>query len=159
MARAIELTAKPTLAAAVAAAIAYGSLALTAFRGFRQFGEVGGVGMILCWAATYIYCPALIHLTERLFHGRPRGHTMSSGSLTTAAAVLLRNPRPVMTVVVGVTALAAWTLAPVLRSPFEYDFSEAAEPAQPQAGGRRPLRSGRPNLPAGSRASWRRDPA
>src|SRR5450432_3196075 len=62
---AILHTAKPTLAAAIAAAVAYGSLALTAFRGFQQFGEVGGLGMLLCWLAAYSYCPALVHWIER----------------------------------------------------------------------------------------------
>jgi predicted RND superfamily exporter protein len=124
LARAIENTAKPTLAAALAAAIAYGSLALTTFRGFRQFGEVGGVGMLLCWAATYSYCPALIHFAERLARPRPRGRSVSSGALLPLAGALLRNRRSLTAVVIGATTLAAWSLAPVLRSPFEYDFSK-----------------------------------
>ncbi len=57
LAIALAATAKPTLTAALAASIAYGSLALTKFRGFQQFGEVGGMGMILCWAFTYSYWP------------------------------------------------------------------------------------------------------
>jgi predicted RND superfamily exporter protein len=122
--RAIEHTAKPTLAAALAAAIAYGSLALTTFRGFRQFGEVGGVGMILCWLATYSYCPALIHLVERRLRRRSEHTTIGSGSLATASATLLRNPRPFMAAILALTVLALWSLVPVLKSPFEYDFSK-----------------------------------
>jgi len=122
--RAIEHTAKPTLAAALAAAIAYGSLALTTFRGFRQFGEVGGVGMILCWMATYSYCPALIHLAERRLRRRSKHSTIGSGSLATASATLLRNPRPFMAAILALTVLALWSLVPVLKNPFEYDFSK-----------------------------------
>ena len=122
--RAIQNTAKPTLAAALAAAIAYGSLALTTFRGFRQFGEVGGVGMLLCWAATYSYCPALIHFAERLARRRPGGRSVSSGALLPLARALLRSRQSLTVLVIGATALAAWSLAPVLRSPFEYDFSK-----------------------------------
>jgi predicted RND superfamily exporter protein len=122
--RAIVATAKPTLAAALAAAIAYGSLAVTSFRGFRQFGEVGGVGMMLCWAATYSYCPALIHFIERHLRRRPRPENGTSSSLVRMSAALLRNPRPVTAVLLTLTALATWSLAPVLKSPFEYDFSK-----------------------------------
>ncbi|HEY5147086.1 MAG TPA: MMPL family transporter, partial [Polyangiaceae bacterium] len=36
-----------TLSAALAAGVSYASLALTDFRGFRQFGLIGGIGMVL----------------------------------------------------------------------------------------------------------------
>jgi uncharacterized protein len=121
--RAVEHTAKPTLAAALAAAIAYGSLTLTTFRGFRQFGEVGGIGMILCWIATYGYCPALIHLAERVRRA-PRRSPFPRGRLTHAARALLRNGRPVAFAVAAATAVALWMLVPVLENPFEYDFSK-----------------------------------
>ena len=134
LARAIEHTAKPTLAAALAAAIAYGSLALTTFRGFRQFGEVGGIGMILCWMATYSYCPALIHLVERHFKRRRPRTTIAGGSLTAAAGALLRNPRSFLALTVATTVLAVWSLYPVLKSPFEYDFSKLRNQRSRQQG-------------------------
>lgn len=55
-----------TLAAAAAAAIAYGSLSVTDFRGFKHFGLIGGVGMGLCWVATYWLLPACLVLMERV---------------------------------------------------------------------------------------------
>ncbi len=55
-----------TLAAAAAAMVAYGSLALTNFRGFKHFGAIGGMGMALCWLATYLTLPALLAITERV---------------------------------------------------------------------------------------------
>jgi len=55
-----------TLAAAGAAMVAYGSLAATNFRGFKHFGAIGGMGMTLCWLATYLLLPALLVLTERV---------------------------------------------------------------------------------------------
>ena len=67
-----------TLAAAAAAMVAYGSLALTNFRGFKHFGAIGGTGMALCWLATYLTLPALLAITE---HVRPmfgRGPTWRS---------------------------------------------------------------------------------
>src|SRR5262249_35131617 len=49
---ALHTTWRPTGVASVGAAIAYGSLAVTDFRGFNQFGSIGGVGMLLSWLAT-----------------------------------------------------------------------------------------------------------
>jgi predicted RND superfamily exporter protein len=55
----------PTLTAGLAAAASYGSLGVTEFRGFRDFGLIGGVGMILCWIATYWTMPSLLAVVER----------------------------------------------------------------------------------------------
>lgn len=55
-----------TLAAAGAAGIAYGSLAITDFRGFKHFGLIGGAGMMLCWLATYLVLPAVLVIIERV---------------------------------------------------------------------------------------------
>ncbi|HEX4340686.1 MAG TPA: MMPL family transporter [Polyangiaceae bacterium] len=59
-------TFKPTLAVAAAAGAGYMSLASTNFRGFRDFGWIGGYGMLLCWAANYLLMPPLLVLFERL---------------------------------------------------------------------------------------------
>ena len=58
-------TCAATLAVAVAAMAAYGSLAVTNFRGFKHFGLIGSVGMLLCWLATYLLLPAVLLLSER----------------------------------------------------------------------------------------------
>ncbi|HTM20554.1 MAG TPA: MMPL family transporter, partial [Kofleriaceae bacterium] len=47
-----------TGAAALAAAVAYGSLVVTEFRGFRHFGVIGFTGMLLCWGAAFLVLPA-----------------------------------------------------------------------------------------------------
>ncbi len=57
---------RPTLTAAAAAAAAYGSLMATEFRGFREFGIIGGVGMVSCWFGTYWVLPCLLALSERI---------------------------------------------------------------------------------------------
>ena len=67
-----------TLAAAAAAMVAYGSLAVTNFRGFKHFGVIGGLGMALCWIATYLTLPALLVLTERISPMFGRGPTWRS---------------------------------------------------------------------------------
>jgi predicted RND superfamily exporter protein len=55
---------RATLTVAVAAAVGYGSLATTSFRGFRDFGLIGGYGMLLCWLATYVVMIPLLALLE-----------------------------------------------------------------------------------------------
>jgi uncharacterized protein len=62
---AIDDSARGTATAAFAAAIAYGSLIATDFLGFKHFGLIGGLGMILCWVATFTVLPALIVWIER----------------------------------------------------------------------------------------------
>ena len=57
---AIRGTWRPTLAAATAASVAYGSLVVTDFRGFNQFGWIGGIGMLTCWASTMLLAPPII---------------------------------------------------------------------------------------------------
>jgi hypothetical protein len=55
----------PTLTAGAAASASYGSLLVTEFRGFRDFGAIGGVGMLLCWTATYLTLPSILTVIER----------------------------------------------------------------------------------------------
>src|SRR4029079_19152139 len=54
-----------TLTAALAAAAAYGSLAVTQFHGFKHFAFIGTSGMLLCWTATYFLAPAVLILQDR----------------------------------------------------------------------------------------------
>jgi uncharacterized protein len=95
-----------TLAAALAAGIAYASLILTDFRGFRDFGVIGGVGMVFCWLAAYAVLPALLssldaggrlkvagepgigRLLARLVAARPAPVLIASGVLVAAASLL-----------------------------------------------------------------------
>ena len=54
------------LVGAAVGSIAYGSLVITRFRGFNQFGVIGFFGMLLVWASMIPVVPALVVLTERL---------------------------------------------------------------------------------------------
>lgn len=62
---AMRHTATATLTAALAAALAYGSLILTDFRGFRQFGTIGLIGMVLCWVSSFTLLPAYLTVIDR----------------------------------------------------------------------------------------------
>ena len=53
-----------TFVASFAAGLAYLSLATTDFRGFSQFGVIGGLGMALNWLAAFVLLPPLIAALE-----------------------------------------------------------------------------------------------
>jgi uncharacterized protein len=96
-----------TMVAALAAGASYASLLVTNFRGFRQFGAVGGAGMILCWASAYLLMPPLLCWLDR----GNRQVSVASGDVFGAAAsalagFVLRHARAI-TVVAGVLTLAA----------------------------------------------------
>ncbi len=101
---AVQSSWRPTLAAALAAASAYGCLVFTDFRGFSQFGWIGGVGMVACWVATMLLAPPLIHWFGAKLAARDGGFAQA-GHVQTVLGAMLNRPR----LVIGVTA--ALTLA------------------------------------------------
>jgi predicted exporter len=110
-----------TLAAALTASVSYASLLSTQFRGFRHFGVIGGVGILCCWAATFLILPAALAVLERYGLGSGR----SPARLGRRLAALVPSRRPV---VVGIAAVAligsAIGAGSYLRSrPFEGDFN------------------------------------
>jgi uncharacterized protein len=110
-----------TLAAALTASVAYASLLSTQFRGFRHFGVIGGVGILCCWAATFLILPAALAVLER--HGLGSGRSPARLGRRLAALVPCRRP-----VVVGIAAVAligsAIGAGRYLASrPFEGDFN------------------------------------
>jgi predicted RND superfamily exporter protein len=63
--RSIFYTISATFMAAFATSISYSILSVTTFRGFSQFGFIGGIGMVICWAALTVMIPCFIVLFER----------------------------------------------------------------------------------------------
>jgi hypothetical protein len=100
LARTIDGAAHGTLAAALAASVAYGSLVVTQFRGFRHFGWIGGIGMVLCWVAAFTILPAALCVL------RDRGWIKPSPEPIIGRLLSRMFPRRV-----GVTVLVAATLA------------------------------------------------
>jgi len=121
MARAIAGTLRPTLIASLGAAIAYGALAVTQFRGFADFAVIGGLGMLVCWAASFVVLPVLV---LRLAAGT-RGAPSSVFGRFAARAFGFR--RPAVVCAVG-AALALGSVAVTARylvhDPFEYDMTK-----------------------------------
>ncbi len=116
-----------TMTASGAAALAYGSLMITDFRGFHDFGIIGGVGMVLCWISAITVLPAAVVAYERL-RPFPVGKEKKRrwGRYADAfAAVAERMPRGVVVVSVAVSLLSFVLVTyAVIQDPFEYDFSK-----------------------------------
>ncbi len=66
------VAARATLLASLATSVSFGTLVVAANRGFRHFGFIGGIGMLLCWVFTFALVPALLALMERVRPYRAR---------------------------------------------------------------------------------------
>jgi predicted RND superfamily exporter protein len=120
---ALDATRKGTLSAALAAGVAYGSLVAMQFRGFRQFGVIGGLGMVLVWAMTFVLGPPLIAWLDR---GRlatvapvPRRRVL----MGRVARVVVAYPRAIAVGAALLTVIAALQIRHFGPDNLEYDFS------------------------------------
>jgi uncharacterized protein len=118
---AIAGTWRGTLVASICASAAYASLMVTSFRGFYQFGVMGAVGAIFCWAATYTALPAMLVLLDRRDKGRDvRGRApLDLGPL---ARFLGKHGAGVSVVFAILAVTSIYGLTHFLKDPFEYDF-------------------------------------
>ncbi|HVK88260.1 MAG TPA: MMPL family transporter [Kofleriaceae bacterium] len=121
LAKAIAGTLRPTLVASLGAAIAYAALGATKFRGFADFAWIGGAGMLVCWASSFLLLPALL---LRFARGSRRAPSAVFG---TVVVKTLGFTRPAFVcVMAGVLTLAAgwatWRYA--TDDPYEYDMTQ-----------------------------------
>ncbi|MBC7975640.1 MAG: MMPL family transporter, partial [Myxococcales bacterium] len=116
---AIANTIAGTLAATLTAAVAYASLMITVFRGFHDFGVIGGVGILLCWVASYIVLPAGLSVSRRLGM-----RARSEPPIGRWLVKLLPRRLGLTAVVTGLVVLMAGavTVRYVLDDPFESNF-------------------------------------
>ncbi len=116
------------------ASIAYGSLTVTRFRGFSQFGVIGFVGMLLVWISMIPCLPALIVALEKVQARLPvwmreaeakLGEDESRGPISRLVGnATERAPRVFIAIAAVVTIAAVWKLPTFLRDPWEYDFDK-----------------------------------
>jgi predicted RND superfamily exporter protein len=125
MVRALTGTRQGTLAAALAAGVAYASLVAMQFRGFRQFGIIGGLGMLLAWVTTFLLAPSL---TAWLDGGR--GRIRATGPVATrrrfmshVARFVVARPRAIALAALAITIASGWQLRRFGADNLEYDFS------------------------------------
>ena len=112
-----------TLVAALAAGVAYGSLLATQFRGFQQFGAIGAIGMLLCWAVTFLLMPSLLALLDRNERTAPRVRAGSGRIMGPIARLVVTRPRQVVATGVILTLAAVAVLPTIDGSFLESDFS------------------------------------
>jgi predicted RND superfamily exporter protein len=115
---AVARTIAGTFTAALTAAVAYASLVITIFRGFRHFGIIGGVGILLCWVSGYVVLPAALAVAARFI--KPRGKVAPGRWL---GKLLPRRLGVVAIVTLAITAVAGViTVRFLTDSPFETNF-------------------------------------
>lgn len=112
-----------TLGASAAASIAYGSLVITDFRGFRDFGIIGGAGMIVCWVAAITLLPAVATLFDRIRPMKQRATARGNFYGVISRKAVFGAPRAIVaiSVVVAVAGLGLLARA-VAADPIEYNF-------------------------------------
>lgn len=113
-----------TLSASLAASAAYGSLILTEFRGFRQFGYIGLIGMVMSWAVSFVLIPPLTAWLDR-DGGSARSPAATTGALMGRVADLVtRSPRLILALGAAVTLASLLKLSTVGEQNLEHDFSK-----------------------------------
>jgi predicted RND superfamily exporter protein len=120
---AVDGARRGTLSAALAASASYGSLALTQFRGFRQFGIVGGLGMLLSWGLAFLLMPPLVRWLDRSGVWAPRPVSQRSAPTVLLARVVRRGPRALLVGTLALTCAALWKVHSLDASWIETDFS------------------------------------
>lgn len=121
---ATNTTWRGTLAAAVAAAAGYASLAATSFRGFNEFGVIAAAGALTCWLATYLYLPRLLrHVDARRAVDAPAPSTAAAPGGRLAALVTGRAGAT-LTVSLALIAVAAVLATRLDGTRIEYDMSK-----------------------------------
>ncbi len=116
------------------ASIAYGSLTVTRFRGFSQFGVIGFFGMLLVWISMIPCLPALVVIVEKFQTKLPRWMRESAPRVESDGSrgffsrvvgdVTERYPRWFVGLGLVITLAAAIKLPAFLKDPWEYDFDK-----------------------------------
>ena len=126
LARGLWGTRVGTLSAALAAAVSYASLVVMQFRGFRQFGVIGGLGMVLAWLTTFVLAPPLIAWMDRREpHVEPTAlRFFGKASLMPALARLVgRYPRMILLLAATLSLAAILQVRHISSNQLEYDLS------------------------------------
>jgi uncharacterized protein len=135
--RGMFYTISATFMAAVATSISYGIMSVTTFKGFSQFGFIGGVGMLICWASLTVTLPCFIVLFERWRPQKEKKYRLFiEADRARIFARLVQGKRRIITyvmyAVVPVSILATWLYLSADR--FEYDLKKLSLKVSEQKG-------------------------
>ena len=118
-------TALSTLTASLAAGLAYGSLYFTEFRGFKQFGVIGLLGMVLCWISAYTVLPALLTVFEKWKPVMSASRPAPKGWIIIGITrVIEKFPRVVLIGTVAITAAALLMIPRYSKDLLETDLGK-----------------------------------
>lgn len=138
------------LVGASVAGIAYGSLTITAFRGFSQFGMIGILGMFLVWLSIVPLVPAMVVAIEKVypsFLAPPLEVALTEdeiaklpakthGAVVRFLAWLSGKIPKTLIVFFGIATVAcAWKLPRYARDPWEYNFHNLGSRGSKAVGG------------------------
>ena len=132
------------LVGSAVASIAYGSLTVTQFRGFSQFGMIGFFGMFLVWISMIPCLPASLVLIERLqtklpkFMRESQVYVAEDGSRGFFSRIIgdatARRPALFVGFAAALTLLALVKLPGYLKDPWEYDFDKLGSKSARKSG-------------------------
>jgi uncharacterized protein len=117
----------PTLAGSLTAMLAYGSLMITDFRGFKHFGIISGYGMLICWLVTYALLPAILAASERVLPSFQTTEQKDSklrgyyGVIFAKLAQAFPKPIAIVGVLLGLVSVF-YTVKYITSDPMEYDM-------------------------------------
>lgn len=121
---AVAGTLRGTLAAMSTAALAYTSLLVTDFRGFRQFGAIAGIGIFVTWLTAYTVLPPVLYVMAK------RGWIKQGKqpALSTYLARLIPNERryPLVLAFGAAVTIAAVAISTryIVNDPFTKDWRD-----------------------------------
>lgn len=121
---AVRTTWLPTIVAAVAAAASYGSLLVTDFRAFRDFGFIAASGMLLCWVVqTLAVLPLLLLIDRRPVEHAPWAHRFGMMYGRVFAWLVPKAPRAFLAAGFAVAFIGgACAIRYASSDPMEYDM-------------------------------------
>lgn len=119
---ALAATLRPTVMAALGAAVAYASLMVTRFRGFSQFGTIGGLGMVAAWCAAVTVLPALWAAFDKRERTARRFAPPVTAFSDLVARLTTQAPRTCLLAFGLLTVASLVPLKRYLHDPFEYDL-------------------------------------
>ncbi|MBN2193805.1 MAG: MMPL family transporter [Polyangiaceae bacterium] len=129
-----------TWLASLAAGGAYGCLLVTSFRGFSEFGLIGGFGMVASWVAAFLIMPASISAVDQIGTGWRKSGTSptlrkNAGFGGDIAAWVGRTAPGTVVAVAFILAIAAVVRLPsYLTDPWEYNFSRLTSRSSKRSG-------------------------
>jgi predicted RND superfamily exporter protein len=113
-----------TFAAAAAAGVSYASLGVTEFRGFKQFGYIGGLGMLASWTTAFVLVPPLLAWLDK---GKPSEAPAAAARgwvMPRLVALVERGAPAIVAVALGLTVASAVQASRFDSSSLEYDFNK-----------------------------------